>query len=72
MAKGITRKERINYEEIFTPIVMLKSIRVLLSIAPLFNYKIWQIDVKTAFLNVNLEEDIYTMQQDSFTAKKNQ
>ena len=48
---------------------MLKSIRVLFSIATHFNYEIWQIDVKTAFLNSNLEEDIYMMQLDEFIAK---
>ena len=38
---------------------MLKSIHVLFSIVSQFNYEIYKIDVKTAFLNGNLEEDIY-------------
>ncbi|KAK0594609.1 hypothetical protein LWI29_023351 [Acer saccharum] len=41
---------------------MFKSIRILLSIAACFDYEIWQMDVKTAFLNGNLEESIYMIQ----------
>ena len=48
---------------------MLKSIRILLSIVVHYDYKIWQIDVKTAFLNDNLEEEIYMMQPEGFIAK---
>ena len=49
-AKGYTQKEGIDYEEIFSLVAMLKSIRILLSIAAHFDYEIWQMDVKTAFL----------------------
>ena len=48
---------------------MLKSIRILLSIVAYFDYEIWQIDVKTAFLNGNLDECIYTVQPDGFIAE---
>jgi len=48
---------------------MLKSIRILLSIAAHLNYEIWQMDVKTTFLDGHLEENIYMMQLDSFVAK---
>ena len=47
---------------------MLKSIRILLSIATHYDYEIWQIDVKTTFLNGNLEEKIYMIQPESFIA----
>lgn len=40
VAKGYTQKERIDYEEIFSPVVMLKSIRILLSIAAHLDYEI--------------------------------
>ena len=59
VAKGYTQKEGIDYEETFLPVAMLESIKILLSIAAHFNYEIWQMDVKTAFLNGNLEEEIY-------------
>ena len=48
---------------------MLKSIRILLSIAAHNDYEIWQMDVKTAFLNGNIEEEIYMMQPEGFIAK---
>ena len=66
VAKGYTQKEGIDYEETFSPVAMLKSIRILLSIATHLDYEIWQMDVKTAFLNGHLEEDIYMMQPDGF------
>ena len=48
---------------------MLKSTRILLSIATYYDYEIWQMDVKTAFLNSNLEEEIYMLQPEGFIAK---
>ena len=59
VAKGFTQKEGIDYEKTFSLVDLLKSIRILLSIAACLNYEIWQMDVKNAFLNGNLEEDIY-------------
>ena len=47
---------------------MFKFIRILLSIAAYFDYEIWQMDVKTAFLNGNLEESIYMMQPEGFVS----
>ncbi|KAH9725006.1 Integrase catalytic domain-containing protein [Citrus sinensis] len=69
VAKGFTQKEGINYEETFSPVAMLKSIRILLSIAAVLGYEIWQMDVKTAFLNGHLEENIYMQQSDGFIQK---
>ena len=59
LAKGYTQKEDFDYEETFSPIAMIKSIRILLAIANYMDYDIWQMDVKTAFLNGYLEETIY-------------
>ncbi|KAA0040929.1 gag/pol protein [Cucumis melo var. makuwa] len=69
VAKGYTQKKGINYEETFSPLAMIKSIRILLSIATSYDYEIWQMDVKTAFLNGNLEESIYMVQPEGFTQK---
>ena len=69
VVKGYTQKEGIDYDEIFLLVAMVKSIRILLSIAAHYDYEIWQMDVKTAFLNGNLKEEISMMQPEGFTAK---
>ena len=62
VAKWFTQKEGIDYKEIFSLVAMLKSIKILLFIATCLDYEIWQTNVKTAFLNGNVEEDIYMQQ----------
>ena len=59
VAKSYTQNDRVDYEETFSHMAMLKSIRILLSMATSLNYEIWQMDVKTAFLNGSLDEEIY-------------
>ncbi|KAL2533350.1 cysteine-rich RLK (RECEPTOR-like protein kinase) 8 [Abeliophyllum distichum] len=66
VVKDFTQREGIDYEETFSPVAMLKSIRILLSIAVHYDYEVWQMDVKTAFLNGHLEECIYMVQPDGF------
>ena len=72
VAKGNTQKEGVDYEETFSPVAMVKSIRILLSIAACLDYEIWKMDVKMAFLNGYLEESIYMMQPEGFVAKGQQ
>ena len=50
---------------------MLKSIQIILAIAAYFDYEIWQMDLKTAFLNGNLEEDVYMIQPKGFVDPNN-
>ena len=59
IAKGFRQRQWVDYEETFSPIAMLKSIRILLAIAAHYDYEVWQMDVKTAFLNGYIEEDIF-------------
>ncbi|KAA0041306.1 polyprotein [Cucumis melo var. makuwa] len=66
VTKGYTQVKRVDYEETFPPVAMLKSIRILLSIAAYFDYEISQMDIKTSFLNGNLEETIYMQQPKGF------
>ena len=69
MAKGYTQKIEVDYKKTFSPIAMLKSIRILLSIVASLSYEIRQINVKTAFLNDDLEEEMYMSQLDGFIQK---
>ena len=66
VAKGFTQNKGVDYEETFSPVAMLKSIHILLSIPSALDYEIWQMDVKTAFLNGYLDESIYMMQPEGF------
>ena len=49
---------------------MLKSVRIMLAIAAFYDYEIWQMDVKTAFLNGYLKEKLYMMQPEGFIDPK--
>src|SRR6266540_7398937 len=50
---------------------MLKSIQIILAIAVYFDYEIWQMDVKTAFLNGNLDEEVYMIEPEGFVDPAN-
>ncbi|MCQ7222035.1 DDE-type integrase/transposase/recombinase [Salmonella enterica] len=66
VAKGFKQIHGIDYDETFSPVAMFKSIRIMLAIAAYHDYEIWQMDVKTAFLNGNLLEDVYMTQPEGF------
>ena len=66
IAKGYNQKSSFDYKEKISPMAMIKSIRILLSIAAYYDYEIWKMDIKTAFLNGYLEENIYMMQPYGF------
>ncbi|GJS35741.1 retrotransposon protein, putative, ty1-copia subclass [Tanacetum coccineum] len=59
VAKGYTQTYGVDYEETFSPVADIRAIRILVAIAAFYDYEIWQMDVKTAFLNGCLDEDIY-------------
>jgi hypothetical protein len=69
LQKAIPRKEGEDYFYTYSPIACLTTIRVLLSLAASHGLLIHQIDVKTTFLNGELEEEIYMDQPDGFIAK---
>ncbi|GJV84634.1 retrotransposon protein, putative, ty1-copia subclass [Tanacetum coccineum] len=56
--------------ESFSPIADIRAIRILLAIAAFYDYEIWQMDVKTAFLNGYLNEEVYMEQPEGFVHQK--
>ena len=59
VAKGFTQTHGIDYQETFAPVAKINSIRILLSLAVNFNWPLHQFDVKNAFLNGELHEEVY-------------
>ncbi|GJT79982.1 retrotransposon protein, putative, ty1-copia subclass [Tanacetum coccineum] len=62
VAKGYTQTSEIDYEETFSPVANIRAIRILIAITAFYDYEIWQMDVKMAFLNGYLSEERYHME----------
>ncbi|KAM2653490.1 hypothetical protein EV2_025124 [Malus domestica] len=69
VAKGYAQKEGIDYNEIFSLIVKHSSIRIMLALVVQYDLELMQLDVKTAFLHGDLNEEIYMCQPDGYTVK---
>ncbi|GJX99312.1 retrotransposon protein, putative, ty1-copia subclass [Tanacetum coccineum] len=70
VAKGFTQTYGVDYEETFSPVADIRAIRILIAIAAFYDYEIWQMDVKTAFLNGHLSEEVYMTQPEGFVNPK--
>ena len=69
VVKGFRQVQGVDYDEIFSVVTMLKSVRIMLAIATF--YEIWQMDVKTAFLKwIFLKEVLYMIQPEGFVNPK--
>ena len=66
VAKGFTQKEGIDYMETFSPISKKGSLYVILALVAHFDLELQQMDVKTAFLNGDLKEEVYMKQLERF------
>ncbi|GJV32975.1 retrovirus-related pol polyprotein from transposon TNT 1-94 [Tanacetum coccineum] len=71
VARGYHQEEGIDFEESFAPVARLEAIRIFLAFAAHMNMVIYQMDLKTAFLNGNLREEIYVSQSDGFVDPDN-
>jgi len=71
IAQGFTQTYGIDYKETFAPVAKLNSIRVLLSIAANLDWRLHQLDIKNAFLNGILEEEVYMRVPLGFEANGN-
>ncbi|KAH9698769.1 hypothetical protein KPL71_024127 [Citrus sinensis] len=73
VVKGYAQKEGIDFNEIFSPVVRLTTVRIVLATCATFDLHLEQLDVKTAFLHGELKEEIYMLQPEGFaeTGKEN-
>jgi len=69
VAKGFSQVEGLDYDEIFSPVVRFESVRLLFALAALENWHMTALDVKTAFLYGQLDEEIYMEQPEGFKVK---
>ena len=69
VAKGYSQKEGIDYEDTFAPIAKLNTIRIMIALATKYNWKVHQLDVKPAFMNGDLKEEVYLVHPEGFIKK---
>jgi hypothetical protein len=66
VAKGFVQWPRIDFDEVFAPVARLNSVRLLLAVAAQFKWEVHHMDVKSAFLNGELGEEVYVCQPPGF------
>ncbi|GJR47522.1 retrovirus-related pol polyprotein from transposon TNT 1-94 [Tanacetum coccineum] len=71
VARGYRQEEGIDFEESFAPVARLEAVRIFLAFAAHMNMIVYQMDVKTAFLNGILREEVYVSQPDGFVDPDN-
>nr|GEU72388.1 hypothetical protein [Tanacetum cinerariifolium] len=70
VVNGYTQTPGIDYEETFSPVADIRAIRILIATTMYYDYKIWQMDVKTFFLNGYLNKEVYMEQPEGFVNSK--
>ncbi|GKD29551.1 retrovirus-related pol polyprotein from transposon TNT 1-94 [Tanacetum coccineum] len=71
VTRGYRKEEGIDFEESFAPVARLDAIRIFLAYAAHMNMVVYQMDVKTSFLNGILREEVYVSQPDGFVDQDN-
>ncbi|GJX53103.1 putative ribonuclease H-like domain-containing protein, partial [Tanacetum coccineum] len=66
VAQGHTQEEGIDYDEVFAPVARIKAIRLFLAYASFMGFMVYQMDVKSAFLYVQIKEEVYVCQPPGF------
>ncbi|GKA07286.1 retrovirus-related pol polyprotein from transposon TNT 1-94 [Tanacetum coccineum] len=66
VAQGYNQQEGIDYDETYAPVARLESVRILLAYASALDFKLFQMDVKSAFLNIFINEEVYVAQPPGF------
>jgi hypothetical protein len=70
VAQGFSQVEGLDFGEIFTPIARLEAIRILLVFAASKGFKLYQMDVKSAFLNGVIQKEVFVRQPPGFENPK--
>ncbi|GJQ99116.1 zinc finger, CCHC-type containing protein [Tanacetum coccineum] len=66
VAKGYVQKPGVDFDEVFAPVARIETIRILLALASSHGWKVHHLDVKSAFLNGTLEEEVYVTQPEGY------
>ena len=72
MAKGFKQREGIDYFDTYAPMARITSIQVFLALASIYKLIVHQMDVKTAFLNSDLDDEVYMEQPENFVLPRNE
>ncbi|KAJ9535862.1 hypothetical protein OSB04_un000976 [Centaurea solstitialis] len=72
VAQGFSQREAVDYFDTYAPVARITSIRVLLALSSIYNLYVHQMDVKTAFMNGDLDEEVYMRQQEGFVLPGNE
>jgi len=70
VVQGYSQEEGIDYEETFVPVARIEAIRILVDFATHMEIKLYQMDVKSAFLNRYLKEEVYVIQPPGFQSNE--
>ncbi|GJS32015.1 retrovirus-related pol polyprotein from transposon TNT 1-94 [Tanacetum coccineum] len=69
-SSGYNQQEGIDYEEMFAPVARLEAIRIFLAYAAYMNFVVYQMDVKSSFLNGKISEEVYVQQPPGFESSE--
>nr|GEX64156.1 retrovirus-related Pol polyprotein from transposon TNT 1-94 [Tanacetum cinerariifolium] len=70
VAQGYSQEEGIDYDETFAPVARMEAIRIFFAFATYMNFKVYQMDIKSAFLNGKLKEEVYVKQPPGFQSSE--
>ena len=69
VARGFSQQYGLDYDETFSPVAKITTVRILLALATSHTWKLWQMDVKNAFLHGKLDRDIFMDQPKGFESQ---
>ena len=69
VARGFVQRESIDFKEVFAPMARMESVRLLLTMAAVKYWRVYQLDVKSVFLNGELAETVFVKQAPGFAVK---